>query len=216
MKSILGTSLVLHAMVIAAALAVAAHRGILHVSAAEHAVLELRLSKAPRLQHVVKNAGPAQQADAALPPHPQLQSAQHDSALEATTPVAPSTLANEEGVASSATLPLRAAIATEPAVRSGNAAGEGKPRETAKTDALPWIVSSVPPEYPREARRKGWTGRVGLHVLISEQGTVQQVAITSSSGHAELDEAAEDKLSARREDSARRTESCHALERTRA
>jgi protein TonB len=60
----------------------------------------------------------------------------------------------------------------------------------AKVNELPWIVSNPSPEYPREARRKGWIGRVGVHVLISDKGTVQQVDVLSSSGHAELDEAA--------------------------
>jgi protein TonB len=60
----------------------------------------------------------------------------------------------------------------------------------AKTDELPWIISSPAPEYPREARRKGWIGRVGVHVLISDKGTVQQAEVLSSSGHGELDDAA--------------------------
>lgn len=82
-----------------------------------------------------------------------------------------------------------ASVATPPAI-GGSAGSAERTDGLAKADALPWIVSSPAPAYPREARRKGWAGRVGVHVLISERGTVQQVELVSSSGHSELDESA--------------------------
>jgi protein TonB len=85
------------------------------------------------------------------------------------------------------------ASATERSSIAGHSHGGGDTEQTvvaAKADKLPWIISSPAPEYPRQARRNGWIGRVSVHVLITEKGTVQQTEIISSSGHTELDEAA--------------------------
>lgn len=41
------------------------------------------------------------------------------------------------------------------------------------------ILKSVQPVYPEEARKAGISGRVLLHVLISKDGTVQQMAVIS-------------------------------------
>jgi len=48
------------------------------------------------------------------------------------------------------------------------------------------------PAYPRAARRYGDQGRVLLKVRVSAQGTASAVELESSSGHARLDEAAQE------------------------
>jgi len=48
------------------------------------------------------------------------------------------------------------------------------------------------PRYPLRARREGWEGTVTLDLLISESGRVTEVRVSTSSGHACLDRAAED------------------------
>ena len=54
----------------------------------------------------------------------------------------------------------------------------------------PRIVAGDKPEYPANARAKGWEGTVRLQILISVEGQVEDVRIVGSSGYAELDEAA--------------------------
>jgi len=48
----------------------------------------------------------------------------------------------------------------------------------------------VPPAYPSMAARRGWTGTVVLLVQVSADGSVEQVAVETSSGHTILDDAA--------------------------
>ena len=54
----------------------------------------------------------------------------------------------------------------------------------------PRIVEGDKPEYPANARSKGWEGTVRLQILVSVEGQVEDVRIVGSSGYAELDEAA--------------------------
>ena len=46
------------------------------------------------------------------------------------------------------------------------------------------------PKYPRIARRKGWEGKVWLHVRVSAAGLVEEVTVELSSGYKSLDRAA--------------------------
>jgi protein TonB len=46
------------------------------------------------------------------------------------------------------------------------------------------------PKYPRIARRKGWEGKVWLHVRVSAVGLVEEVTVELSSGYKSLDRAA--------------------------
>lgn len=46
------------------------------------------------------------------------------------------------------------------------------------------------PPYPFQARRQKRQGRVVLHATVTDEGTISQLEISSSSGHAILDEAA--------------------------
>jgi periplasmic protein TonB len=54
----------------------------------------------------------------------------------------------------------------------------------------PRVVSGDRPEYPDNARSKGWEGTVKLQILVSTEGRVEDMRIASSSGYAELDQAA--------------------------
>lgn len=53
-------------------------------------------------------------------------------------------------------------------------------------------LRNPPPVYPRAARRYGDQGRVLLKVLVSAQGAASAIRLEASSGHARLDEAAEE------------------------
>lgn len=58
------------------------------------------------------------------------------------------------------------------------------------SDRAPQPASDLRPPYPREARRRGWEGSVGLEVSVDAQGKAVGVALRSSSGHPILDRAA--------------------------
>jgi periplasmic protein TonB len=73
---------------------------------------------------------------------------------------------------------------------AGFASGKATGATANAAGVLPYVIKGPPPAYPREARSKGWTGKVRVRVLISEQGTVKDAAIALSSGHASLDDAA--------------------------
>ena len=64
-------------------------------------------------------------------------------------------------------------------------AGKGSSRR-------PELLMLVPPVYPKDAQKKGIEGTVDLRVLVTEQGTVDKVEITTSSGHSDMDRAAVD------------------------
>lgn len=63
------------------------------------------------------------------------------------------------------------------------------PRQ-ARIDAPPVPKRNIRPEYPKGARRRGEQGDVVMEIAIDESGTVTSVRVLSSSGSAELDEAA--------------------------
>lgn len=55
-------------------------------------------------------------------------------------------------------------------------------------------ASAPPPAYPRQALREGITGTVLLEVLVDVDGSPLQVSIHRSSGHRELDRAAQQQV----------------------
>lgn len=54
----------------------------------------------------------------------------------------------------------------------------------------PVLLKDVLPDYPEEARFKGWEGRVVLDLLVSLDGKVSEVLVAQSSGYSALDKAA--------------------------
>jgi protein TonB len=50
--------------------------------------------------------------------------------------------------------------------------------------------SNPPPKYPAIAKRRGWQGTVRLRVSVTAEGYSEAIAVQSSSGYEELDEAA--------------------------
>lgn len=70
---------------------------------------------------------------------------------------------------------------------SGSGNGSGTGHGTIKRPQL--VVKSKPP-YPAEARRNGWEGTVSLRLRVSEEGDVEGVSISASSGYDCLDKAA--------------------------
>ena len=54
------------------------------------------------------------------------------------------------------------------------------------------IAGNPAPEYPMEARRRGFEGKVVLRVEVSAAGRPLQVTVLTSSGHSSLDQAALD------------------------
>lgn len=60
----------------------------------------------------------------------------------------------------------------------------------AKVDAPPRPKRAIRPEYPTGARQRGEQGDVVVEMLVNEHGAVDHVAVVSSCGFPELDEAA--------------------------
>ncbi len=58
-------------------------------------------------------------------------------------------------------------------------------------DVKPLTSRNRPPKYPKEARLKGWEGRVIFNVLVNQQGKVQSIKILQSSGYDVLDQEAQ-------------------------
>ena len=80
-----------------------------------------------------------------------------------------------------------------PSENIGTGSGEGTGRDAAAAQrprTPPKLISGSAPVYPKELERKGITGSVGLAIVVGANGSVQSVDVTSSSGHAELDQAA--------------------------
>ena len=63
------------------------------------------------------------------------------------------------------------------------------PRQ-AKLDAPPRPKRNIKPDYPKGARQRGEQGDVILEIRVNAEGTVDDVKVSTSSGFAELDEAA--------------------------
>lgn len=61
-------------------------------------------------------------------------------------------------------------------------------------DRAPFAIASTrtTPPYPVIARRVGWEGTVLLRLTVSPQGRVSRADVVTSSGHIELDSAAQD------------------------
>jgi len=57
-------------------------------------------------------------------------------------------------------------------------------------EAKPLYDKNPPPEYPRIAQKRGYQGTVVLEVLVGRNGSVDDLRIFTSSGHAILDNAA--------------------------
>ena len=63
------------------------------------------------------------------------------------------------------------------------------PRQ-ARLDAPPRPKRNIKPDYPKGARQRGEQGDVVLEICVNAEGTVDAVSVATSSGFAELDEAA--------------------------
>ena len=63
------------------------------------------------------------------------------------------------------------------------------PRQ-ARLDAPPHPKRNIRPDYPKGARQRGEQGDVILEIRVTAEGTVDDVKVATSSGFAELDEAA--------------------------
>ncbi|WP_094603655.1 hypothetical protein SPSIL_055050 [Sporomusa silvacetica DSM 10669] len=63
--------------------------------------------------------------------------------------------------------------------------------EEQDVDSQPYVVYSLLPEYPSEARHNRWQGRVVVRVLVEASGRVTDARVAQSSGYNELDQAAE-------------------------
>lgn len=71
-----------------------------------------------------------------------------------------------------------------PGLGSGTGTGSGPTRG-------PRIVDGAKPDYPENARTKGWEGVVKLQILVNTDGRVEDVRMVAGSGYAELDQAAQ-------------------------
>ena len=77
-------------------------------------------------------------------------------------------------------------------LQEDSAPGLGKflENENVTPASLDESYKNLPPVYPAEARRRGIQGTVGLTIRIAVDGTPLDIAIATSSGSAELDNAA--------------------------
>ncbi|HHE37051.1 MAG TPA: energy transducer TonB [Candidatus Cloacimonetes bacterium] len=66
----------------------------------------------------------------------------------------------------------------------------GKTPKDFKYTEPPVIERQFPPEYPEEAKAKGWEGKVLLNVEILDNGQIGMIEIIESSGYPILDESA--------------------------
>lgn len=73
---------------------------------------------------------------------------------------------------------------------SGEIANKSDDIERARVVSDPVALNRIVPVYPRSARRKGHEGVVTVEISVASDGAVSDVALVSSSGHRELDEAA--------------------------
>ena len=78
---------------------------------------------------------------------------------------------------------------SKPAVAASAPAPAAAPRQ-ARLDAKPGLRKDIRPDYPRGARLRGEHGDVTLEIEVAASGRAGDVAVVSSSGYAELDEAA--------------------------
>ena len=62
--------------------------------------------------------------------------------------------------------------------------------QQARLDAPPQPKRNIRPDYPKGARQRGEQGEVVLEIRVNAEGTVDEVRVASSSGFAELDDAA--------------------------
>lgn len=85
---------------------------------------------------------------------------------------------------------LLASLATLPA----QADATGRTDQSAAKQISADLKTCAKPEWPKEALRKGQTGTVTLAFLIGLDGTVLESRVEKSSGHAQLDLAAQDGL----------------------
>ena len=78
-----------------------------------------------------------------------------------------------------------------PSESTGGGESTGRDAAAAQRPSVPpKLLSGSAPAYPKELERKGITGTVGLAIVVGANGGVQSVDVTSSSGYAELDQAA--------------------------
>ncbi|NPV05278.1 MAG: energy transducer TonB [Syntrophaceae bacterium] len=74
---------------------------------------------------------------------------------------------------------------------AAEAAGRGVDAAGAQiTGAIPRYRDNPRPDYPRAARLKGWEGLVLVDAEVGADGTVEDVRLKASSGHAVLDRSA--------------------------
>ncbi len=109
---------------------------------------------------------------------------------------APKTNTPKTNTTSTSTAPTQGTSekpSTAPAENTGTGSSEGSGRDAAaaqRPSVPPQLLSGSAPVYPKELERKGITGSVGLAIVVGADGSVQSVDVTSSSGEAELDQAA--------------------------
>lgn len=72
----------------------------------------------------------------------------------------------------------------------GTGVGPGTGTGTGPTRG-PRIVDGGRPDYPENARAKGWEGTVRLQILVNTDGRIEDVRIAASSGYSELDQTAQ-------------------------
>jgi len=194
MKSILTISFTLHAVAISSTLAIRAHAPVIHMISDTHLAMEMHLGALPKMQNLHRTASSI--ADSPKPFSSQsplvMPAIDRGISLRAELPSVNASLpeVSEQRTDDATAFRLPSHSVAQNSHEASDIHGGHASDAESKENQLPWILSSPAPQYPRVARQKGWTGRVGVHVLISISGSVEQTELLSSSGHSEFDDAA--------------------------
>jgi protein TonB len=100
--------------------------------------------------------------------------------------------AGKEGLGQGSGIGEKGAIPSQ-GVKTGSALFHGEGERKGKRDLSSYLRSArlkieSAKRYPREARRRGWEGKVVLSFQINQNGDVGEIAIVQSSSYRELDE----------------------------
>ena len=107
-----------------------------------------------------------------------------------TEPVQPGPATTEPGSETAAAASTEQAAAEARRQQAAEKPRKPKPAAPRVTEPQPIAAQNAPPEYPRDAQRRGQSGRVLLRVEVSADGTATNVDFVQRSGSPELDRAA--------------------------
>lgn len=147
---------------------------------------------APLVVHALDLTPPPSPPDPVSEPPPQAQPVLHVPKPVITPPVSP----QQPQLLTTPEIPPERPPSPQPATASNSPAPAASPAPLPPTRTISAgnlsssMTHAPPPRYPRESRRSREQGTVVLRVVLEIDGSVAEIAISRSSGHSRLDEAA--------------------------